>query len=155
MGERFGSDEALRREAHRRVGEHLEAQAATSPYIETGIEAGHHLLAGGEADRSYELLGSASDWLREHGRIREGLQILEPFLAAEVLEALKPELADRLLGTVALAHHQLGEVEKAIGYHEKILVGFLGIGDRRREGITLANLGIAYADLGKVEEAIG
>ncbi|HEX3529733.1 MAG TPA: TIR domain-containing protein [Thermoanaerobaculia bacterium] len=85
--QRFGEDERLRKAAHRRLGEHLEAEAKKSSYIDVDIEAGHHLFEAGEYNRAYELLGSASDWLRSHGRIREGLQILEPFLARGALVA--------------------------------------------------------------------
>ena len=62
-------------------------------YIETYIEAGHQLFQAGEFDRAYELLGSTSDWLRDHGRVREGLRVLEPFLAAAVRETMGPNLA--------------------------------------------------------------
>ncbi|HEX9736848.1 MAG TPA: tetratricopeptide repeat protein, partial [Thermoanaerobaculia bacterium] len=119
------------------------------------MEAGHHLLEGGEPDRAYELLGTASEWLQDRGRVREGLGILEPFLAERVLRALKPELAGRLLGTVGTGHYRLGEVEKAIGCHEQALVISREIGYRRGEREDLGNLGLAYADLGEVEKAIG
>ncbi len=154
IAERFEAGEELCRAAHARVGEYLEARAESSPHIETILEAGHHLLRGGEPDRAYELLGSASDWLRERGRVREGLQILEPFLEATVLRALRRELAGRLLGTVANVHYRLAEVEKATGYYEQALVISREIGDRRGEGNRLGNLGLAYADLGEVGKAI-
>ena len=60
--EAHGELPELRIQAHRRLGEHLEAAVKESPYIETIIEAGHHLLEAGEPDRAYELLGSASEW---------------------------------------------------------------------------------------------
>ncbi len=47
----------------------------------------------------------------------------------------------------------MGEVEKAIGYHEQALVIAREIGNRRREGRVLCNLGHAYARLGEVEKA--
>ena len=70
------------------------------------------------------------------------------------------EIGDRrgegnALGNLGLAYADLGEVEKAIGYHEQALVISRAIGDRRGEGATLSNLGNAYADLGKVEKARG
>ena len=76
--QRFGEGAPLRLDTHRRVGTYLESQAAASPYIETDIEAGHHLFQAGEYDRAYELLGSASEWLQDHGRVREGLSLLNP-----------------------------------------------------------------------------
>lgn len=152
---RFGDDEPLRRIAHRRLGDRLEAEARSSPSRAVGLEAGHHLFQAGEHDRAYKLLGSASDWLLRHGRIREGLQILEPFLEKQIQKAMSPRLVGHLLGTVGLAHHQLDEVEKAIGYHEQALVIDRQTGDRQGEGADLGNLGRAYAALGEVEKAIG
>ena len=98
---RFAGEE-IAQDAHRRIGEFLEGQVAKSPYIETGLEAGHHLFQAGLYDRAYELLGSASDWLRNHGRVREGLRVLEPFLAVQ--SQMQPVLVGRLLGTVGLAY---------------------------------------------------
>jgi tetratricopeptide (TPR) repeat protein len=48
----------------------------------------------------------------------------------------------------------LGEVEKAIGHYEQALVIAREIGDRRGEGSSLANLGVAYASLGETGKAI-
>ena len=152
---RHGDDAALRLAAHLRIGEWLEAEAARSPYIETDLEAGHHLFAAGENDRSYELLGGASDWLQDHGRVRAGLRVLEPFLTEPVRPAMAPERVGRLLGTVGLACAALGQVEKAIEYYEQALVIDREIGDRRGEGAALANLGNTYAALGQVEKAKG
>jgi tetratricopeptide (TPR) repeat protein len=152
---RFGEMEALRRETHRRVGEHLEAQAKTSRYIETDIEAGHHLFEAGEYDRAYELLGSASDWLRNHGRVRESLNLVEPFLKPSLLRDMDRGRTGRLLGTVGLAYAALGQVEQAIGYYEQALAIVREIGDRHGEGAVLGNLGAAYYRLGQVEQAIG
>ncbi len=153
--QQFGNDDdLLRLPSHLRIGEHLEGQAAESPYIETHLEAGYHLFETGEYDRSYELLGSASDWLQNHGRVREGLQVLKPFLAEAVRDAMDKPLVGRLLGTVGLAHANLGQIEKAIGYYEQSLAIAREIGDRRVEGNSLGQLGLAYADLGQVVQAI-
>jgi len=176
---RFGDDAPLRLDTHRRVGMYLESQAAASPYIETDIEAGHHLFQAGEYDRAYKLLGSASDWLQNRGRVREGLSLLKPFLAeaddrrvvvrlsevglsllkpflAEAVpQAMKPELVGQLLGTLGNAYAALGQAERAIGFYEQQLVIVREIGDRRGEGNTLGNLGSAYAELGQAERAIG
>jgi tetratricopeptide (TPR) repeat protein len=151
---RFGEDEPLRLSTHRRVGTYLEAQAKTSPSIEVYIEAGHHLFQAGEYDRSCELLGSASDWLQDRGRAREGLLLLEPFLAEPFRRVMRPDLVGRLLGTVGSAYYCLGQAEKAIGYYEQALVIAREIGDRRGEGTALGNLGATCADLGQVEKAV-
>ena len=152
---RFGDDAPLRLDTHRRVGMYLESQAAASPYIETDIEAGHHLFQAGEYDRAYELLGSASQWLQDRGRVREGLSLLKPFLAEAVPQAMRPELVGRLLGTLGLAYAALGQAERAIGFYEQQLAIAREIGDRRGEGTALGNLGNAYAALGQAERAIG
>ena len=155
VARRFGADPALRLAAHRRVGTYYEARAQTSPYLEDVIEAGHHLFQAGEYDRSYELLGAASEWLQDRGRVREGLHLLEPFLAEPVRAAMTPDRVGRLLGTVGNAYYRLGQVERAIGFYEQGLAIVREIGDRHGEGTALGNLGIAYADLGQVERAIG
>ena len=46
-------------------------------------------------------------------------------------------------------------MERAIGFYEQHLAIEREIGDRQGEGAALGNLGIAYADLGQVERAIG
>ncbi len=155
VARRFDDDPTLRRETHHRVGEWYEARTKISRDISDGLEAGHHLFQAGEYDRGYELLGAASDWLQNHGRVREGLQILEPFLVEPVQRAMTPDRVGRLLGTVGLAYDSLGEVERAIGYHEQALKIDREIGDRRGEGKDLGNLGLAYFSLGEVERAIG
>ena len=79
-----------------------------------------------------ELLGSVSEWLHNHGRIREGLGVLEPFLDDSLRLRMNPASLGRLLGTVGKAYAGLGEVEKAIGYYEQALVITREIGDRLR-----------------------
>jgi len=99
----------------------LEQQAASSPYIETDIEAGHHLFQAGQFDRSCPLLGSASQWLQDHGWVREGIQRLEPFLAEAVRASMDRQLVGPLLGTVGLVCAALGQVERAIALLEQAL----------------------------------
>ena len=153
--QRFGEETPLRLATHRRVATYYEARAKTSPYIEDDIEAGHHLFQAGEYDRSYDMLGPASNWLQDRGRVREGLQALEPFLAEPVRAAMTPDRVGRLLGTVGPAYAALGRVEQAIGFYEQRLAIAREIGDRWGEGNAIGNLGLAYADLGQVEQAIG
>jgi tetratricopeptide (TPR) repeat protein len=149
------ADRTLILATHHRLGKHLEAEAKTSPYLEMTIEAGRHLFEAGDFDRAYELLGNASQWLQERGRVREGLKLLVPFLAETVLPKMAPILRGRLLGTVAAGYYHLSEVEKAIGYYEQTLPVFREISDRRGEGSDLGNLGHAYNRLGEVEKAKG
>ena len=68
-------------------------------------------------------------------------------------------LGDRLgegvaLGNLGLAWARLGELRKAIEYHERNLVIALEIVDRRGEGNALGNLGLAWAELGEPRKAI-
>ena len=148
-----GDDPTLTQATHARLGAWLGAEAKDSPYIDTDIEAGYHLFAAGEADRALELLGPASNWLQEHGRVREGLELLEPFLEPTVLSALARDRAGRLLGTIGTAHYGLADLQQAIGYHEQALVIDREIGYRRGEGADLGNLGNAYAKLGEIDKA--
>ncbi len=151
----FGDAPGLRLAAHLRLGEFLEEMAKASPYIETDLEAGHHLLMAHRYDRAYELLGSASDWLRNYGKVREGLDVLGPFLVPAVMAEMDRALVGRLLGTVGLAYADLGQVQKAIGFYEQRLEIAREIGDRRGEGNAVGNLGSAYDRLGQVQKAIG
>ena len=152
---RFPDDEVLRLDTHRRVGTNLETATKTSRFIAVDLEAGYHLFQAGEYDRSYDLLGSASDWLQNRGQVVQGLAILEPFLPDQVRRQLSQDRVGRLLGTVGVAYARLGRVEEAIDYLKQQLVIAREIGDRQGEGNALGNLGSAYAALGRVEEAIG
>jgi len=59
-----------------------------------------------------------------------------------------------LLGKLGILYHSLGEVARAIEYHEQALTIAREIGDRRGEGADLGNLGNAYSALGEVARAI-
>lgn len=152
--DRFTKGEALCGTAHRRLGAYLEVEAETSPWIESYLEAGYHLFQAAEYDRANQLLGSASGWLQNRGRIREGLELLEPFLAEDVRMDMKPQSVGRMLGTMGKIHRMLGEAEKEVEFTEEALVIFREIGDRQGEGTALGNLGVAYADLGEKEKAL-
>ncbi len=156
VSERFEDDEAIRRTAHRRIGEWLDADdpAAGEQEIGAALEAGHHLFQAGQIDRAGHILHPACNCLQEHGRVREGLQALKPFLPEAVWRTMKPQIAGRLVGNAANAHHRLGEVDKAIGYYEQRLGIGCEIGDRQGKGDGLMGMGLVYADLGEVEKAI-
>lgn len=150
----FPADKSLATDAHRRIGDHLETEARTSPWIETRLEAGYHLLQAQEVDRAYDLLGFASNWLQNRGRVREGLATLTPFLERDRLARLEPGRRGELLGTVGCAYYRLGDARKAIEYHEQALKISREIGDRQAEGQDLGNLGLAYHRLGDARKAI-
>jgi tetratricopeptide (TPR) repeat protein len=150
---RFGDEAVLRQDTHRRVGDYLEREAKTSPWLETTLEGGYHLFHAGAYDRACEMLGWASAWLQERGRVREGLEVLEPFLSEGVQQRMPKALVGRLLGTVGQAYHRLGQVLQAIDCYQQHLAIARDIGDRRGEGTALCNLGLAYA-LGQPQQAI-
>jgi len=84
---------------------------------------------------------------------RDKIPILEAAAAAA------REIGDRQaegahLGNLGLAYSNLGEVRRAIEYHERALAIARDIGDRRGEGNDLGNLGNAYYSLGEVRRAI-
>jgi len=84
---------------------------------------------------------------------REQIPILEA-AAAAAREIGERRLEGNHLGNLGLAYAALGEVRRAIEYHEQALEIDREIGDRRGEGNGLMALGLAYADLGEVRRAI-
>jgi tetratricopeptide (TPR) repeat protein len=69
------------------------------------------------------------------------------------------EIGDRrgegnALGNLGNAYLKLGEIRKAIEFHEQRLVLSRDLGDQRGEAITLGNLGNAFLDLGETRKAI-
>jgi len=130
------------------------AKDPESPDITGELEAGHRVFQAGEYDPACDLLAPVSKWLLNHGRGREGLQILEPFLAEAVRSAMTPDRAADVLGLVGNAHEHLGWVEQAIGYYAQSLVIAREIGDRRSESRALCNLGAAHMMLGGANRAI-
>ncbi|HKQ79876.1 MAG TPA: tetratricopeptide repeat protein [Blastocatellia bacterium] len=59
------------------------------------------------------------------------------------------------IGNLGLAWAALGEIRKAIEFHEQALIISRKIGNRRNEGNDLGNLGLAWAALGETRKAIG
>ncbi|HWM91285.1 MAG TPA: tetratricopeptide repeat protein [Thermoanaerobaculia bacterium] len=151
---RFGKEDGLRRAAHRRLGDHLEAEANTTHVLGTILAAGHHLFQAGEHNRAYEQLGPASSWLQVHGQVREGLYILRPFLGEDVRKALAPGNVQDLLSGLGLLYAALGDSGAALGYYEQQLAVAHENGDRQGEGVALGNLASAYGQLAEYEKAI-
>jgi tetratricopeptide (TPR) repeat protein len=84
---------------------------------------------------------------------RERIPQLEAALGAA--RRLKDRGAEGVaLGNLGAAYADLGEIGKAIQYHEQLLQIARQIGDRQGEGSALGNLGQAYADLGEIGKAI-
>jgi tetratricopeptide (TPR) repeat protein len=94
-------------------------------------------------DNYLDLSGYWTEWV---AALRAGLA------SARALDDRQDE--GNRLGNLGLAYSDLGQVERAIDYHQQALEIAREIGDRRGEGARLGNLGIAYAVLGQVERAI-
>jgi tetratricopeptide (TPR) repeat protein len=173
--ERLGEEE--REAGQRRHAAHYAAvlSAANALYLQGGesllqglalfdlewdnVQAGQAWAAerAGEDDEAARLCSVYPDAgtyclnLRQHPR--EWIRWLEEALdAARRLEDREAE--GNRLGNLGLAYADLGQVERAIEYHQQALAIAHEIGDRRGEGNRLGNLGLAYADLGQVERAI-
>ena len=107
---------------------------------------------------------AAARWLSDlPGRMPYVLDLrLPPREKIPILEAARStahRLGDREaeevhLGNLGLAYRALGEVARAIEYHEQALTISREIGDRRGEGADLGSLGLAYSALGEVARAI-
>ena len=73
--------------------------------------------------------------------------------------AIKHQIGDRYgeadsLGNLGSAYLNLGDTQRAIGYHEQSLAINREIGDRRGEATSLGNLGNVYSNLGDSPRAI-
>jgi len=73
-------------------------------------------------------------------------------IAARELKDQRDEGA--FTSNLGLAYYSLGQMDKAIEYHEQALTIVKEIGDRRAEGNQTGNLGLAYYSLGQVDKAI-
>jgi tetratricopeptide (TPR) repeat protein len=58
------------------------------------------------------------------------------------------------LGNLGVGFRRLGELARAIEYHEQALAIMRAIGDRRQEGWILVNLGRVFSEMGEAERAI-
>jgi tetratricopeptide (TPR) repeat protein len=102
--------------------------------------------------RDYAHLTAYIGQLRFDAR-NESIPRLEAALAAARRQRDRGAEGARL-GNLGLAYYDLGEVRRAIEYHELALVVLREIGFRRGEGQVLGNLGLAYYNLGDVRRAI-
>jgi len=165
-----------------RLGEAATRHAAY--YLEVGSRAddlyeqgGEHVLEGlRQFDGAWPHLWAAYGRMRERGdraaaqwtsefpdRVAFVLDLrLPPRDRIPILEAAAAaarEIGDRRaegvhLGNLGNAYRALGEVRRAIEYHEQALVISREIGNRRGEGTDLRGLGLAYANLGEARRAI-
>ena len=140
------------------------AERYTADYGALEVELGNLMAAGEWAWESGENVGvqALAQWLYAsdvhfldlRGHAREAVRLL-----GWVVEAARA-MGDRWgegvwLGNLGNAYVDLGEVRRAIEYHEQALEIAREIGDRQGEGTDLGNLGSAYENLGEVRRAIG
>jgi len=99
------------------------------------------------------LVWAVEDYLDIRGYGIDRVVALETgVVAARELKDQRDEGA--FAGNLGSAWYSLGQVDKAIEYHEQALTISRETGDRRNEGNWLGNLGLAYRDLGQVDKAI-
>ena len=152
-------------EAHNRASRYYLSLSLPEPRmkkedVQSLIEAHYHACLAQEYDTAadilfdYNLHEDLDRW--GHSRtlieIYSGLLSKDPFKEKPVLTSIGTH--GSVLGNLGSAYSDLGQVDKAIEYHEQALVIAREIGDRRGEGSRLGNLGSAYYHLGQVEKAI-
>jgi tetratricopeptide (TPR) repeat protein len=138
----------------------LPEKHTTREDVQPLIEAHHHACMAEEYDEAagiifdYNLHEDLHIWgnYRTLVDLYAGVLPKDHFRDEPLLGSLKTH--SDVLGSLGLAYRDLGQVEKAIKYHEGALVIAREIGDRRNEGNQLGNLGIAYRNIGQVEKAI-
>jgi tetratricopeptide (TPR) repeat protein len=100
---------------------------------------------------SYPVAGQSLLELLQHPR--ERIRWLEAGLtAARRLESRNDEAV--ILNNLGLAHRDLGELPRAIEYHEQALTIIRDLGEHDAERHCLNNLGLSYNDLGETGRAV-
>ena len=104
-------------------------------------------------DEAESLAWAVDGYLDIQGHSTERVTAIEAGLAAaRALDHRRDEEAFLIM--LGLAHHALGQVERAIRYYDEALVICQEITHRQDEGNVLGNLGLAYSALGEVGRAI-
>jgi tetratricopeptide (TPR) repeat protein len=102
--------------------------------------------------------GGLGHWERAVEYYNRALAIAREICAASTQGSQKWTAARRSegdqLGNIGLAYRALGQVARAIEYHEQALAIYRMFGDQRGEAHQLSNLGNAYHKLEQVERAI-
>ncbi|XP_067023796.1 tetratricopeptide repeat protein 28-like [Acropora muricata] len=114
--------------------------------------------AHGNLGHAYRSLGDfqkAIEYHKKHMKIAKGVG----GEAGEGGANENLEIGDRAgvggaYGSLGIAYFSLGDIRKAIEYHEKHLKIALKVHDRPGEGGAYGNLGIAYRSLGDIRKAI-
>jgi tetratricopeptide (TPR) repeat protein len=115
---------------------------------------GFHRLKGQEGGPAFQAVEALSIPMSFSYQNKEEL-LRRKRINEHLLEKVKDKRAQgNALSELGIIHSLLGEVKKAIEYHEQALAIAREIGDRRGEGNALGNLGLAYAALGEARKAI-
>jgi len=138
----------------------LPENRAKKEEVQSLIEAHHHACMAEEYDRAvgiiydYNLHKDLDRWgnCRTLIELYAGVLPKDHFRGEPLLDSLATHSG--VLGNLGIAYRNLGQVEKAIEYHESALAISRGIEDRRGEEANLGGLGNAYSVLGQVEKAI-
>ncbi|MGE5778519.1 MAG: hypothetical protein ACM30D_04330 [Hyphomicrobiales bacterium] len=106
--------EALRREGHRRTGDHLELEARTSPSWQNILDGAYHLRQVGEADRAYDLLEPLAKELLERGRVLDARAVLAEIGDPASLHPSRAAWFSTFHGDAAVAY---GDLAQALTAH--------------------------------------
>jgi len=136
-----------------------QTQQGLAGYTRLDAERGHIIrlltgcVEGADWAAARRLVWAVDSYLNIRGYSTERVTVLNIGVeAARALGYRDNEAA--FLGHLGVAHRALGQVEKAIEYHEQALAISREIGYRQGEGAHLGNLGNTYSILGQVEKAI-
>ena len=110
-----------------------------------------HRVHAGDYDGACRVLEMIdSDYLFLWGHYARLVEMREKLLG----RLIDPSLRLTNSGSLGLAYHCLGQIQKTIGSYEQAFDIAREIGDRREECVWLGRLGLAYDGLGKSERAI-
>jgi tetratricopeptide (TPR) repeat protein len=104
-----------RRQGFRLAGDFFDARLKAAPKWDAAdmLDAGHYLLAAGEADRGFEWLLSLTEWQTGRGLLAHALATLSPLRDVRDRGALSIQNQARVAGTVAGCLASLGKLEGA------------------------------------------
>ncbi len=110
-----------------------------------------HLVRAGDYNGACRVLEPIDyDYLFLWGYYARLVKLREKLLG----QLTDPRLRASNLGSLGLTYRFLGQVERAIEFHEQALAIAREIGDHWVEGFALGELGNAHRDLGQVERAL-
>jgi tetratricopeptide (TPR) repeat protein len=153
-----------KRKAHRVAVQHyfslpVPEERSEKADVQSLIEACYHACMAGDYDMAADIIfdNELHEDLDRWGNYTTLIELYKMLLPEEFDD--EPKLTSIqthsvILGNFGLTYYYLGQMERAIEYHERALAISKDIGDRRGEGTNLGNIGNAYSDLGQVERAI-